>query len=218
MTPANAGSMRLLGLPPAECRAEALRRVDAIVEEPSFSRPPERTREPARRRRGSRAGGARARSVRSRDGRVERPGRRSSQDLLHGHATAPRRRPRPARRSEPLILDEVEKTCDGVAIVDRGRIVAQGTIAELRDGGGTHLLIEAEPIEHARTLLASSEAVSEVTDEGGSLRARLTDPAAVSELNRRLVEAGIAVRRLEPVQASLEQRFLEITSRFEEAA
>ncbi|TML96673.1 MAG: ABC transporter ATP-binding protein [Actinobacteria bacterium] len=254
LTPANAGSMRLLGLPPAECRAEALRRVGAIVEEPSFSRPPERTREPARRRRGSRAGGARARSVRSRDGRVERPGRRSSQDLLHGHATAPRRRPRPARRSEPLILDEpangldpagilefrglvcrlvdegrtvmlsshlldeVEKTCDGVAIVDRGRIVAQGTIAELRDGGGTHLLIEAEPIEHARTLLASSEAVSEVTDEGGSLRARLTDPAAVSELNRRLVEAGIAVRRLEPVQASLEQRFLEITSRFEEAA
>jgi hypothetical protein len=60
--------------------------------------------------------------------------------------------------------------------------------------------------------------VSEVSDDGNSLRARLKDPAAAADLNRRLVEAGIAVRRLEPVQASLEQRFLEITSRFEEAA
>ena len=67
-------------------------------------------------------------------------------------------------------------------------------------------------------MLASSAAVSDVSEDGGSLRARLNDPGAVPELNRRLVEAGIAVRRLEPVQASLEQRFLEITSRFEEAA
>ena len=32
-----------------------------------------------------------------------------------------------------------------------------------------------------------------------------------------LVEAGIRVRRLEPVQASLEERFLAITSRLEDA-
>jgi ABC-2 type transport system ATP-binding protein len=97
-------------------------------------------------------------------------------------------------------------------------VVAQGTIAELRDGGGTYVVIEANPIDRARILLASSKAVSEVSDDGSSLRARLNDPDAVADLNRRLVEAGIAVRRLEPAQASLEQRFLEITSRFEEAA
>jgi ABC-2 type transport system ATP-binding protein len=116
------------------------------------------------------------------------------------------------------LLDEVEKTCDAVAIVDRGRVVAQGTIADLRDGGDTHVVIEAEPLDQARALLAASRTVSEVVDDGRSLRARLNDPDAVADLNRRLVEAGIAVRRLEPVQASLEQRFLEITSRFEEAA
>jgi ABC-2 type transport system ATP-binding protein len=116
------------------------------------------------------------------------------------------------------LLDEVERTCDAVAIVDRGQVVAQGTIAELRDGGGTYVVIEADPIDRARILLASSKAVSEVSDDGSSLRARLNDPDAVADLNRRLVEAGIAVRRLEPAQASLEQRFLEITSRFEEAA
>jgi len=34
------------------------------------------------------------------------------------------------------LLDEVEKTCDVAAIVDRGHVVAQGTIAELTGGGG----------------------------------------------------------------------------------
>ena len=116
------------------------------------------------------------------------------------------------------LLDEVEKTCDAVAIVDRGQVVMQGTIAELRDSGGTQVVIEADPIDRARILLASSRTVSAVSDDGSSLRARLTDPDAVADLNRRLVEAGIAVSRLEPVQASLEQRFLEITTRFEEAA
>src|SRR5438046_2990583 len=116
------------------------------------------------------------------------------------------------------LLDEVEKTCDAVAIVDRGQVVMQGTIAELRDSGGTQVVIEADPIDRARILLASSRTVSAVSDDGSSLRARLTDPDAVADLNRRLVEAGIAVSRLEPVQASLEQRFLEIKERFEEAA
>ena len=44
------------------------------------------------------------------------------------------------------------------------------------------------------------------------------DPAVAAEINRRLVAAGIAVHRLELSQASLEERFLEITSRLEEAA
>ena len=46
----------------------------------------------------------------------------------------------------------------------------------------------------------------------------IDDLGLIPGLNRRLVEAGLAVRRLEPVQASLEQRFLAITSRLDEAA
>ena len=40
---------------------------------------------------------------------------------------------------------------------------------------------------------------------------------AIADINRRLVEAGIPVYRLEPAHASLEQRFLQITSRLAEA-
>ena len=35
------------------------------------------------------------------------------------------------------LLDEVERTCDAVAIVDRGRVVRQGPIDELIRGAGT---------------------------------------------------------------------------------
>jgi hypothetical protein len=57
-----------------------------------------------------------------------------------------------------------------------------------------------------------------VLDDGEALRASLRDPAAVADLNRTLVEAGLNVTRLEPARASLEQRFLEITTRLENAA
>ena len=116
------------------------------------------------------------------------------------------------------LLDEIEKTCDHVAIVDGGRIAVQGAIDELREPGGRTVLIEVDAIARARTLLAKHPAVERVLDDGALLRASLREPAAVSDVNRRLVEAGIAVTRLEPAQASLEQRFLEITTRLENAA
>ena len=52
------------------------------------------------------------------------------------------------------------------------------------------------------------------SDEG--LRVVLTGgPETAAEVNARLVSAGLAVSRLEPVRHSLEQRFLEITSRLD---
>jgi ABC-2 type transport system ATP-binding protein len=116
------------------------------------------------------------------------------------------------------LLDEVEKTCDHIAIVDQGRIAMQGSIAELRDGGGRSVLIEVDDMPRARTLLAGHSAVERVLDDGEALRASLRDPSAVADLNRTLVEAGLSVTRLDPALPSLEQRFLEITTRLENAA
>jgi ABC-2 type transport system ATP-binding protein len=117
------------------------------------------------------------------------------------------------------LLDEVEKTCDHVAIVDQGTIVAQGSIAELRGEGGRVVIVEVDEPARAIALLAAHAAVERVQDDGGLLQVVLRDgDDAVPELNRSLVEAGFAVRRLEPQQASLEQRFLEITTRLQKAA
>jgi hypothetical protein len=57
--------------------------------------------------------------------------------------------------------------------------------------------------------------VTKVEQEGAELRVTLADGLGSAELNKRLVEAGIAVSRLEPARATLEEKFLEVTSRLE---
>ena len=117
------------------------------------------------------------------------------------------------------LLDEVEKTCDYVAIVDYGKVVAQGTLDELRDGNeDPRVLIVVDEVEQARRLLSQTPSITEVREEDGTLSVGLTNVDVVPYINRKLVEAGLAVHRLEPVQATLEQKFLEITSRLEDVA
>jgi ABC-2 type transport system ATP-binding protein len=115
------------------------------------------------------------------------------------------------------LLDEVEKICDQVAIVDRGKVVAQGPIADLAAETKRTILIATSDDEQARALLSEHLAVESVTDESTGLRITLRADAG-DDISRRLVLAGLAIRRFEPARVSLEQRFLEITSRLEDAA
>ena len=92
-----------------------------------------------------------------------------------------------------------------------------GSLDELRGEGQPRVLIGVDgESDTARGLLAGAPGVADVATDDGVLRVTLTDPDAVPDLNRRLVEAGVRVRRLEPLQASLEERFLAITSRLED--
>ena len=115
------------------------------------------------------------------------------------------------------LLDEVEKTCSLVAIVDRGEIVAQGSLDQLLGGGRPEVLIAVDQPDAATRLLGGVQGVVEARVEEGVLRLVLGNLDLVPELNRLLVDAGLLVSRLEPVQASLEQRFLAITSRLDDA-
>jgi len=116
------------------------------------------------------------------------------------------------------LLDEVEKACDAAAIIDGGRIVTTGPIAELTRSRHAELVLACDDPDRAVELLAAMPGVLHVLRSAGGLRLRLGDGAAAAEVNRTLVLAGIAVSRLEPVHDSLERRFLEITSRLEAAA
>jgi ABC-2 type transport system ATP-binding protein len=115
------------------------------------------------------------------------------------------------------LLDEVEKICDEIAIVDRGKVVAQGAIAELAAETKPTILVATSDDEQARTLLSEHLAVESVTTESTGLRITLRTEVG-DDISRRLVLAGLAIRRFEPARVSLEQRFLEITSRLEDAA
>jgi ABC-2 type transport system ATP-binding protein len=113
------------------------------------------------------------------------------------------------------LLDEVEKTCDQVAIVDHGRVILQGAVEEIASSGEPTVLVEVDDIVAARRLLEADPRISKVEDEGGELRLTLSAEIRPAEVNRALVQAGIAVSRLEPARATLEQTFLAVTSRLE---
>src|ERR1700729_3761540 len=123
------------------------------------------------------------------------------------------------------LLDEVERTCDAVAIVDRGKVIRQGPISELLARASVALQVECSEPGRASALLAGNalgttpgariETVPsalglEITLPGGTGR------DVIAEVNRVLVAGGISVYRLPPVRTSLESWFLQVTSRLED--
>ena len=114
------------------------------------------------------------------------------------------------------LLDEVERTCDAVAIVDRGKIIRQGSISELLAGTSLTLQIECSEPDRARTLLEGTNVGAHIEVEPLGLGIVLpegTSRDVIAEINRVLVEGGISVYRLQQIQASLESWFLQVTSR-----
>jgi ABC-2 type transport system ATP-binding protein len=111
------------------------------------------------------------------------------------------------------LLDEVEKTCDAAAVIDQGRIIAQGPINELLRGATAELDIGCDDPHAAIDLLDRHPAVAAARTTDDGIRVELAGNDGAASINGRLVGAGIAVYRLEPVRESLEHRFLEITSR-----
>jgi ABC-2 type transport system ATP-binding protein len=111
------------------------------------------------------------------------------------------------------LLDEVEKTCDHIAIVDQGRIVVQGAVEEIAASGEPTVFIEVDDQAAARRVLEAT--ISQIEEEALGLRLTLPEGTTSAAVNAALVGAGIAVSRLEPARATLEQTFLAITSRLE---
>jgi ABC-type multidrug transport system ATPase subunit len=106
------------------------------------------------------------------------------------------------------LLGEVEQICDRVGVIRRGKLVAQGTLSELRGGEG--LLVRAEPLDKAHFIAARLDGVEEANVLDGVLRLTV-DPARAAEINRKLVAAGLDVSELRPAEQSLEEVFLELT-------
>jgi ABC-type multidrug transport system ATPase subunit len=106
------------------------------------------------------------------------------------------------------LMTEVEQVCDRVGVISRGKLVGEGTVDELR--GRESLWLRAEPVEEAERLIGALRWVEQVARINGGLRVA-ADTASAAEINRALVEAGIAVGELRPERASLEKVFLELT-------
>jgi ABC-2 type transport system ATP-binding protein len=125
------------------------------------------------------------------------------------------------------ILSEVEATCQRALVIDRGRLVGQGTLAELSRGRRAQLLtlLVKDPERRAAELVqrqagvTAVETIDDALDARDSTRIRLRVTVAdeaerVStgeRVVRALVMAGIDVASATPESASLEQVFAELT-------
>ena len=112
------------------------------------------------------------------------------------------------------LLTEVEMCCDRVAIVDRGRVVAAGTLDELLGGNAVRVRFTGLP-PRERAALAR---FGELDDDGEWLTVRGLDPERVPELVAAIVAAGGQVYQVEPRHQTLEDRFLQLLGEAPEAA
>jgi ABC-2 type transport system ATP-binding protein len=102
------------------------------------------------------------------------------------------------------LLNEVEQVCDRVSVIQHGRLVAEGTVDQLR--GKPALRVRAEPLERAREVVAGLPCVAVLRQVDGALLLAAS-PEQAAAINRQLVLRGVAVSELAPVRASLEEVF-----------
>ena len=109
------------------------------------------------------------------------------------------------------LLGEVEQIATHLGVVDAGRLLFQGTLAELRRRAPPRLLVGcADAARATHELAALGETVA--ADGNGGLVVALRERTS-AEINRLLVERGVGVARLALEEASLESLFLALTRR-----
>ncbi|WP_240615025.1 ABC transporter ATP-binding protein [Arthrobacter ruber] len=110
------------------------------------------------------------------------------------------------------LLAEVEQMCTMIAVMSAGRLVAQGTLDDLRSQGTARVRITTPDPADARRILSGLGLVPEPHGRDDVVTAELSVPGLQSEaVNAALVRADVRVRGLEVSGASLEDRFVALT-------
>src|SRR3954466_4362346 len=111
-------------------------------------------------------------------------------------------------------MDEAEHLCDRVAIIDRGRIVTEGSPADLTSAGGEDLRFATTAGIDLPALAAALSLASDLVGESRPgeyrIRAEMT-PELVAELAVWLRDKGYGLTELRTERATLEEVFLQLT-------
>ena len=118
-------------------------------------------------------------------------------------------------------MPEAEELCDRLAFIQDGRIVASGSVAELRRaiGYGTRCVLRLADVPGdldgliggiVGVAAMTTEAVEAEAHDGATVAVRctLTTPGALPDLLRALVGAGVAVTACETGELSLEEIYI----------
>jgi oleandomycin transport system ATP-binding protein len=111
-------------------------------------------------------------------------------------------------------LEEADQLADEIAVVDHGRIIAQGSPDALKKQTGAQTLA-VRPVDAADTGLVETtvaEILGAAPEVSGTLiSAQVTDPAVLPAIVRRLDDAGVTVGEITLRSSSLDEVFLSLT-------
>ena len=107
-------------------------------------------------------------------------------------------------------LPEVQELCDRVAIVDRGRVVYEGALSDLRRQGGAGYRLRSTDDARALALLRTQPGIEHAThgEHGLTFQAQESD---VGALSLALGQADVGILALTPELATLEDLFFRLT-------
>ena len=117
------------------------------------------------------------------------------------------------------ILDEVEKVCTHVAIIQKGILKTVGSVSEVMNTSATNnstsLLIEisASDINALKIILQQMGGLDSITEVDNELQVICPDNINAEQINKYCFEKGIVLNKLNVKRKSLETRFLEITGK-----
>lgn len=116
------------------------------------------------------------------------------------------------------LLHEVEQVCNRAVIMDKGRIVVQGPVSELRPARMSIKVLTGDQ-PRAAEVLGRLLGADSIVDAGGEFLRVTAGDGLVPEMVRHLVAEGIDVRAVVPaVEQGLEDFFLQLTGTSTERA
>jgi ABC-2 type transport system ATP-binding protein len=115
-------------------------------------------------------------------------------------------------------LEEADQLADRIAVVDRGRLIAEGTPGQLKASVGTgalrvRLRDPDQRVEAERALSQTLGALVHLEPDGAALSARVADPDRAALALAELSRAGVVVADFALGQPSLDEVFLALTGR-----
>ena len=117
------------------------------------------------------------------------------------------------------LLHEVEQVCNSVTILGKGRLIAQGEVAELvRSRGREQVRLRTTDDGKAHAILEALEWVEDVAVAAGGALLVAAPVTRSGELTAALSRAEVYVTEMAPVQTTLEEYFLEVTGNQEGGA
>jgi ABC-2 type transport system ATP-binding protein len=108
------------------------------------------------------------------------------------------------------LLDEVEKVCSHVLVLQKGKILYTGTVDGMSSNEG-YFELQSENNDTLINVIQAHPAIEKVVAEEGKVLVYLKNPLEAAELNKYLFQNNIYLNHLVKRKSSLEDQFLELT-------